>query len=34
MLEYSLKQMQPGQELMATMRKSDIAESRFELFKE
>jgi hypothetical protein len=34
MLEYSLKQMQPGSRLMATARKSDIARSRFELFRE
>lgn len=34
MLENSLKQMQPGSKLMASARKSDIAASKLELFRE
>ena len=34
MMEYALEQMKPGSDLMATARKSDIAASRMELFRE
>ena len=34
MMEHALEQMKPGSELMATARKSDIAASRMELFRE
>jgi len=34
MMEYALEQMKPGSDLIATARKSDIAASRMELFRE